>query len=128
MIHRALFGSFERFIAILIEHYAGAFPLWLAPVQAMVLAVADRHVEYGNQVVETLHASGPAGRDRRARRVDGPKDRRRRASAIPCILVVGDREVEAGTVSVRRRGEGNLGAMPLADLGERGRGHGQERF
>ncbi len=118
MIHRALFGSFERFIAILIEHYAGAFPLWLAPVQVMVLAVADRHVDYGHHVVEAL-----ANRGLRAEiDVRGESMGRKIADAehqrIPCILVVGDREVEAETVSVRRRGEGDLGAMPLADLGD----------
>ena len=118
MIHRALFGSFERFIAILIEHYAGAFPLWLAPVQVMVLAVADRHVEYGHHVVDTLTKRGL----RAEIDVRGESMGRKIADAehqrIPCILVVGDREVEAETVSVHRRGEGDLGAMPLADLGE----------
>ena len=127
MIHRALFGSFERFIAILIEHYAGAFPLWLAPVQVMVLAVADRHVDYGNHVVETLTDRGL----RAEIDVRGESMGRKIADAehqrIPCILVVGDREVEAETVSVRRRGEGDLGAMPLADLGERSRPRSRPR-
>ena len=130
MIHRALFGSFERFIAILIEHYAGAFPLWLAPVQVMVLAVADRHVDYGHQVVETL--------DRRGLRAEidvrGESMGRKIADAehqrIPCILVVGDREVQAETVSVRRRGEGDLGSDASGRPGRRalGRGRGQERL
>ena len=66
VIHRAIFGSFERFIAILIEHYAGAFPLWLAPVQAVVLPIADRHLDYAAAVRDRLAAAGPAGRARRA--------------------------------------------------------------
>ncbi len=118
MIHRALFGSFERFIAILIEHYAGAFPLWLAPVQVMVLAVADRHVDYGHHVVDTLTKRGlRAEIDVRGESV-GRKIADAEHQRIPCILVVGDREVEADTVSVRRRGEGDLGAMPLGELGD----------
>ena len=118
MIHRALFGSLERFIGILIEHFAGAFPLWLAPVQVMVLAVADRHVDYGNQVVESLQAAGlRAEIDVRGESV-GRKIADAEHQRIPCILVVGDREVEAGAVSVRRRNEGDLGAIPLAELTE----------
>ncbi len=116
MIHRALFGSFERFIAILIEHYAGAFPLWLSPVQVTVLAVADRHVDYGNEVVRELKSAGlRAEIDVRSESI-GRKIAEAEHQRTPCILVVGDREVEAGTVSVRRRSQGNLGAIPLADL------------
>jgi threonyl-tRNA synthetase len=119
MVHRALFGSFERFIAILIEHYAGAFPLWLSPVQVMVLAVADRHVEYGNEVVDALRAAGL----RAEIDVRGESMGRKIADAehqrTPYILVVGDREVESGEVSVRRRNEGNLGATPLVELTDR---------
>jgi threonyl-tRNA synthetase len=119
MVHRALFGSFERFIAILIEHYAGAFPLWLSPVQVMVLAVADRHVEYGNDVVAALRAAGL----RAEIDVRGESMGRKIADAehqrTPYILVVGDREVESGQVSVRRRNEGNLGATPLVELTDR---------
>ena len=119
MIHRALFGSFERFIGILIEHFAGAFPLWLAPVQVAVLPVADRHNEYAAAVVDELRRGGPAGRGRTpARESVGRKIAEAEVQRVPCILVVGDREVEAGTVSVRRRGEGDLGARPLADLRE----------
>jgi threonyl-tRNA synthetase len=119
MVHRALFGSFERFIAILIEHYAGAFPLWLSPVQVMVLAVADRHVEYGNEVVEALRAAGlRAEIDVRSESM-GRKIADAEHQRTPYILVVGDREVESGEVSVRRRNEGNLGATPLVDLTDR---------
>ena len=116
MIHRALFGSFERFIAILIEHYAGAFPVWLAPVQAMVLPVADRHNDYAARVVADLAGAGlRAEADLRSESV-GKKIAEAEHQRIPCILVVGDKEVEAGSVSVRRRGRGNLGARPIAEL------------
>ncbi len=119
MVHRALFGSFERFIAILIEHYAGAFPLWLSPVQVTVLAVADRHVDYGNEVVEALRAAGlRAEIDVRSESM-GRKIADAEHQRTPYILVVGDREVESGEVSVRRRNEGNLGATPLVDLTDR---------
>ena len=116
MVHRALFGAFERFIGILIEHFAGAFPLWLAPVQAIVLPVADRHDEYASQVAADLVAAGlRAEPDLRTESV-GKKIAEAEHQRIPCILVVGDQEVEAGTVSLRRRDQGNLGARPLAEL------------
>jgi len=116
MVHRALFGAFERFIGILIEHYAGAFPLWLAPLQAIVLPVADRHDDYANRVAADLVAAGlRAEPDLRTESV-GKKIAEAEHQRIPCILVVGDKEVEAGTVSLRRRDQGNLGARPLAEL------------
>jgi threonyl-tRNA synthetase len=116
MVHRALFGAFERFIGILIEHYAGAFPLWLAPVQAMVLPVAERHDRYADDIAADLRAAGlRAEPDLRTESV-GKKIAEAEHQRIPCILVVGDKEVEAGAVSLRRRGEGNLGARPLAEL------------
>jgi threonyl-tRNA synthetase len=116
MVHRALFGAFERFIGILIEHYAGAFPLWLSPVQAIVLPVAERHDGYAAEVAADLLAAGlRAEADLRTESV-GKKIAEAEHQRIPCILVVGDKEVEAGAVSLRRRGEGNLGARPLAEL------------
>ncbi len=116
MIHRALLGSFERFIGILIEHYAGEFPLWLAPVQAAVLPIADRHVDAGRQVLAALHAGGlRAEIDDRAESV-GRKIREAELRKVPFMLVVGDREAEQGTVSVRARHEGDQGSEPVADL------------
>jgi threonyl-tRNA synthetase len=116
VIHRALLGSLERFIGILIEHVAGAFPLWIAPVQAVVLPVADRHHEYASHVAEELRGAGlRAEADLRSESV-GKKIAEAEHQRMPCILVVGDREAEAGTVSVRRRGKGDLGAQPLTDL------------
>jgi len=118
VIHRALLGSLERFIGILIEHVAGAFPLWIAPVQAMVLPVADRHHEYAEHVAAELRDAGlRAEADLRSESV-GKKIAEAEHQRMPCILVVGDREAEAETVSVRRRGKGDLGAQPLTDLRE----------
>ncbi len=116
MVHRALFGAFERFIGILIEHFAGAFPLWLAPVQAIVLPVAERHDGYASQVAADLVAAGlRAEPDLRTESV-GKKIAEAEHQRIPCILVVGDKEVEAGSVSLRRRDQGNLGTRALAEL------------
>jgi threonyl-tRNA synthetase len=121
MIHRALFGSIERFFAVLLEHYAGAFPLWLAPVQATVLPVADRHDAYAVRIVDRLHALGY-----RAEMVDGShgalgaRIRRAKLEKAPYVLVVGDDDVEAGTVGVNKRGvDGVERAVKVDDLVER---------
>jgi threonyl-tRNA synthetase len=122
MIHRALLGSMERFAGILIEHHAGRFPLWLAPLQALVLPVADRSNEYAAQVAERLAQSGIRCRvDSRSESV-GKKIRDAELARAPYMLVVGDREREADAASVRHHGEGDLGAMPVAELVERMRG------
>ncbi|HKW01316.1 MAG TPA: threonine--tRNA ligase [Vicinamibacterales bacterium] len=113
VIHRAIFGSFERFIAILIEHYAGAFPLWLAPVQAIILPIADRHLEYAEGVLARLSAAGlRAELDRRQEKI-GYKIREAQLQKVPYMLVIGDREAAEGTVAVRSRTGGDLGAKPL---------------
>jgi threonyl-tRNA synthetase len=113
VIHRAILGSFERFIAILIEHYAGAFPLWLAPVQATVLPIADRHLPYAAFVRDQLKAAGlRAGLDDRQEKI-GYKIREAQLQKIPYMLVVGDREVETSTVSVRERSGGDKGASAI---------------
>ena len=113
LIHRAVFGSFERFIALLIEQYAGAFPLWLAPVQVRVLNIADRHAEYGRTVRERLSAAGfRVELDDRREKI-GLKIREAQLQKIPRMLVIGDREVENGTVAVRSRTQGDLGARPF---------------
>jgi threonyl-tRNA synthetase len=119
MIHRALLGSMERFAGILIEHHAGRFPLWLAPVQAIVLPVADRHNEYAGRVVQRLRDAGFRPRvDARSESV-GRKIRDAELAKAPYMLVVGDREQDADAASVRHHGEGDLGAMPVAELVER---------
>ena len=114
LIHRAIFGSFERFIALLIEHYAGAFPLWLAPVQVVVLTIADRHIDYGRTVLEQLAAAGlRAELDSRQEKI-GFKIREAQLQKVPYMLVAGDREAADGTVAVRSRTGGDQGAR-LAD-------------
>jgi len=119
MIHRALMGSFERFIGILIEHYAGEFPLWLAPVQALVLPIADRHADYANRVAAELRASGLRVEvDERGESVKR-KIRDAELRKAPFMLIVGDAEQDAGTVAVRRHGEGDQGAATVAELAER---------
>jgi len=113
VIHRAIFGSFERFIAILIEHYTGAFPLWLAPVQAIVLPISDRHMDYAVSVRDRLKAAGlRADLDERQEKI-GFKIREAQLQKIPYMLVVGDRESAEGTVSVRTRAGGDQGARPV---------------
>ncbi len=116
MIHRAPFGSMERFIGILIEHFAGAFPVWLAPVQVVLIPIADRHVEAARAVAAQLKAAGLRVEvDTSARRMQA-KIREHRERYIPYMLIIGDKDVEAGTVSVRLRTDEDLGALPLADF------------
>ena len=116
VIHRAIFGSFERFIAMLIEHYAGAFPLWLAPVQVAVLPIADRHVDYARATVERLAAAGlRAELDERQEKI-GYKIREAQLQKIPYMLVTGDREAAEGTVAVRTRAGGDQGARPVDEF------------
>jgi threonyl-tRNA synthetase len=116
VIHRAIFGSFERFIALLIEHYAGAFPTWLAPVQAMVLPIADRHLEYARGVRDQLATAGlRADVDERQEKI-GYKIREAQMQKIPYMLVVGDREAAEGTVGVRHRAGGDQGAQRTAQF------------
>jgi threonyl-tRNA synthetase len=113
VIHRAVCGSLERFIAILIEHYAGAFPLWLAPLQCIVLPIADRHTEYARQVAAILDEAGlRAEVDGRQEKVNY-KIREAQLQKIPYMLVVGDKEVADRAVAVRSRAKGDLGARPL---------------
>jgi threonyl-tRNA synthetase len=113
VIHRAIFGSLERFIALLIEHYAGAFPLWLAPVQAIVQPIADRHLEYAKMARERLVAAGLRVEiDGRQEKI-GFKIREAQLQKIPYMLAVGDRECTEGTLSVRDRVHGVIGAWPI---------------
>jgi threonyl-tRNA synthetase len=115
MIHRAPLGSFERFMGVLIEHFAGAFPLWLAAEQARVLSVSEKSEEYGKQVLNELLAAGfRATGDFRAEKL-GSKIRDAQLELIPYMLVVGPRDAENGTVSLRDRIDGDLGAMSVAD-------------
>ncbi|MDE3166783.1 MAG: threonine--tRNA ligase, partial [Acidobacteriota bacterium] len=116
MVHRALYGSIERFFGILIEHYAGAFPVWLAPVQAIVLPITDRHTGYAKSVQQALDAAGVrANVDERSEKVN-LKIREAQLQKIPYMLVVGDREQENRQVAVRNRKHGDQGAKPLDDF------------
>jgi threonyl-tRNA synthetase len=119
MIHRALFGSFERFIGILLEHTAGELPFWLAPVQVSVLPIADDQNDYARDVARQLRDAGlRADVDDRTESV-GKKIRSAELQKIPYMLVVGKREAESGEVALRRHREGDLGSMPVADVVER---------
>ncbi len=116
MVHRALLGALERFFGILVEHYAGAFPVWLAPLQVMMIPIADRHHAYAHQVAQELRAAGLRVEVDDSDDRMGAKIRNAQLQKIPYMLVVGDREVEEGTVSVRLRTEEDLGPHPLADF------------
>jgi threonyl-tRNA synthetase len=119
MLHRAVLGSIERFIAILLEHCAGAFPLWLAPVQLKILTVTDEQKEYATKVFEQLRDAGwRVELDGRNEKL-GYKIREAQLAKIPYAIVIGDKEVEAGTVAPRRRGGENLPPMPLAEFSQK---------
>jgi threonyl-tRNA synthetase len=122
MIHRALYGSMERFVAVLIEHYAGAFPAWLAPVQVALIPVADRHLAYARDVANILHSKGLRVQVDDSNGRVGGKIRAATQQKIPWMLVVGDRDAASSTVSVRLRSGEDLGAQPVlafADMATR---------
>jgi threonyl-tRNA synthetase len=113
IIHRGIIGTLERMMAYLIELYAGAFPAWLAPVQAMVIPIADRHIDYAHEVLGSLRAAGfRADVDERSERMNA-KIRDAQLQKIPYMLVVGDREAEAQAVAVRTRAGEDLKSMPV---------------
>lgn len=113
MIHRVVFGSIERFIGILTEHFAGAFPMWLAPVQVKILPIAERHHDYAAQLEKALTSAGlRVENDLRSEKI-GYKIREAQLQKIPYMIVVGDKEAEQGNVAVRSRKEGDLGTMPV---------------
>jgi len=113
MIHRVVYGSLERFIGILIEHYAGAFPVWLSPVQVKILPITDRHVDYANELAALMREQDIRVEvDDRNEKI-GYKIREGQLEKVPYILVVGDKEAESRSVAVRKRGEGDIGAQPV---------------
>jgi threonyl-tRNA synthetase len=115
IIHRALMGSLERFFGILIEHYGGAFPLWLAPVQAIVLPITDKHAEYAQKVKNELEKNNiRTDIDLRNEKV-GFKIREAEVQKIPYMIVIGDKEVDSDNISVREKGKGDLGQMAILD-------------
>lgn len=116
MIHRVVYGSIERFIGILIEHYAGAFPAWLAPCQVKILPITDKHAEYAKKIYDKFFALGIRAKlDDRNEKL-GYKIREAQVQKVPYMLVVGDKEVEEGTVTVRHRGEGDIGSMKIDEF------------
>ena len=116
MVHRALYGSVERFFGILIEHYAGAFPVWLAPVQAVVMPITDKQSDYARQVRDRLDAQGiRVALDDRSEKVN-LKIREAQLQKVPYMLVVGGREAEAGQVSVRHRKHGDQGVKSVDEF------------
>ena len=116
MIHRVVFGSIERFIGILIEHYAGKFPVWLSPVQVKILPVSDKSMDYAKQVEAQLKAAGiRVETDTRNEKI-GYKIREAQLEKLPYMLIIGDKEKEEGTVSVRMREKGDIGACRLPNL------------
>jgi threonyl-tRNA synthetase len=119
MVHRALLGSMERFLGVLIEHYGGAFPLWLAPVQATVIPIADRHVEYAHSVAEELRAAGLRVEvDERGERMQA-KIRDAQLQKVPYMLVVGDKEAASESAAVRCRSGEDLGPLPISQVIDR---------
>ena len=127
VIHRAMLGSLERFLGVLIEHYGGAFPVWLAPVQAEIIPIADRHIAYAEQARERLEAAGVRARvDARGERMNA-KIRDAQLHKTPYMLVVGDKEAEAGGAAVRLRSGEDLGLTPLPDVAARIAGEAARR-
>jgi len=127
MIHRALLGSFERFFGCLVEHFAGAFPVWLAPEQARLLPVSEKENDYAARVGEKLRAAGVRAVLDDANETLGNKIRKGREERIPYLLILGGREAAAGTVSVRKRGEGETGVLTVDEFLERIRGEIERR-
>jgi threonyl-tRNA synthetase len=119
MIHRALLGSMERFMGVLIEHYGGAFPVWLAPVQAVLIPIADRHLDYADEVLAQLKQVGLRVEvDSRSERMNA-KIRDAQMQKVPYMLVIGDREIEEGQLAVRMRSGDDLGAISVESFKER---------
>lgn len=118
MIHRAPFGSMERFVAVLLEHTAGHFPLWLAPEQVIIIPVSDKYSDYANRVAAELDAADIRCEVDNRNETLGRKIRDNQLKRIPYMLVVGEKEAAAGEVSVRKSGEGDLGSMKIANFAQ----------
>ncbi len=116
MLHRVILGAIERFMGVLIEHYGGAFPVWLAPVQAILLSVTDRHIPYGKTVYQQLMDAGIRVEGDFRNEKLGYKIREAQTQKIPYMLVIGDKELASGEVAVRQRGGDNLGTLPVSSF------------
>jgi len=119
LIHRTIMGAFERFMGIFIEHFAGAFPVWLAPEQVWVLPISEKHIEYSDKVTAQLRAAGLRVLAKNESETIGKKIRVGEQQKIPYLLIIGDKEIEAATVAVRQRGKGDLGAMKTEEFIEK---------
>ena len=119
MIHRVVLGSIERFIGIITEHYAGAFPLWLAPVQVKILPIGEGHIEYANKVKDILEENHLRVEVDARNEKRGYKIREAQLKKVPYMLVVGDKEMAEGLVAVRSRSEGELGQLTIEDFTKR---------
>ena len=116
MVHRALFGSFERFIGILTEHFAGAFPVWIMPEQVRVMTISEKFSDYAKEINDKLLDAGIKSElDNRSETI-GKKIREAQLQKIPYMLIIGENEMENNTVAVRRRGKGDIGSMTLEQL------------
>jgi len=113
MVHRAILGSYERFLALIIEHFAGAFPLWLSPIQVSVIPIGEKHLNYAKEIQNQLKNNDVRAELRDENETLGKKIREAEMQKIPYLLVVGDKEIEAKSVSVRERGKGDTGQMPI---------------
>lgn len=119
MIHRVVFGSIERFIGILIEHYAGKFPLWLAPVQVKILPIAERFHDYAEETADRLEKAGlRCEMDERTEKI-GYKIREAQLDKVPYMIIIGQKEAEAGEISVRSRDQGDTGSMSIEEFIEK---------
>jgi threonyl-tRNA synthetase len=116
MLHRAILGSVERFMGTLLEHYAGALPLWLSPVQTSVIPIADAHQSYAREIVKVLQESGLRVELQEANETLGLRIRKAQNEKIPYMIVVGDKEMETKKVAVRSRSRGDLGQVPLSEF------------
>jgi threonyl-tRNA synthetase len=119
MIHRAIAGSLERFMAVMIEHFAGAFPFWLSPVQIKILPITDNHKEYAKEIFENLKKQNYRVELDNENESLGKKIRNAKMEKIPYLLVIGDKEVESKMITIESREEGNIGAMSLEDFQEK---------
>ena len=116
VVHRAMYGSLERFLGVLIEHHAGALPLWMSPVQAVLVPIADRHIDFCYQVLTELRKVGIRARVDDSNDRMNAKIRQAQLQKVPYMLVAGDREIEGGAVAVRTRTGDDLGAIAVADV------------
>jgi threonyl-tRNA synthetase len=116
MLHRALFGSFERFIGVLIEHYTGAFPLWISPIQIAIIPISEKHLDYAKNIENKFREDNIRIELKSENETLGKKIRDAEMQKTPYILIVGDKEIEANSVSIRERGRGDLGAMSIDDF------------